>query len=441
MSMQSILPSEFETSDEVGAAVSAFLFDRIPFFDKKTGKYRMFTEEDTRAKIREFYDEDRYNEAEELLDSIDQFSSFNPEKEFREIKSKSFRLSTVQFVKAVKNAYDKNKSVADLLRTNIACNLLPKIDDFYQNPNIDDKRVFILEEIMNDWGKKKGRSPLKDGYSLDWNISYSENIEKYETFARYFVRKNFLENQVEDKKLLDTVLKYFDIQSGGIFDWGTNIKLKNEDDGLKLLLNHPLDYAFVHPGDSLENLEDFLSDIANQEYSRRELSDLFIFEEIPMLLDWVESIREGKGAEVQSEREKIGSDEDWGEVVRTSYRDFTIKRSLKIEDESLVWGDVPVKKGELKKEILNEILEDELKSLNIDEAKEEVEKALEEGDTKRAKKLNKKISIYNSVEYMSELLEKVILDGVSSQVVSLTMPKGVAGLVKTFDLETEDMVG
>ncbi len=100
-----------------------------------------------------------------------------------------------------------------------------------------------------------------------------------------------------------------------------------------------------------------------------------------------------------------------------------------------------MKKGELKKEILDEILEDEIKSLNIDEAEEEVERALEEGDTKTAKELNEKMSIYKSVEYMSELLEKVILDGVSSQVASLTMPRGVEGLMKIFDLETEDMVG
>lgn len=440
MSMQSISPSEFETSDEVGAAVSAFLFDRIPFFDKKTGKYRMLTEEDTRAKIREFYDGDRYNEAEELLDSIDQFSSFNPEKEFREIKSKSFRLSTVQFVKAVKTAYKEDKSVAGVLRTNIASNIKSGIESFYQNPDIDDERVDVIKEIMLDWGEKKGRSPLKEGYTLDWNISYSESFEKYETFAKYFIRKQFLENQVEDNKLIDTVLDYYTIADPiSIFPLGQDLELKMEEDVLTLLFNHPINLFF--PIREIEELENFLSDIANLECSIGEINDLFIFEEFPELKDWIRSIRKGEDFEVQSVREKMGSQEDRDDVHQNSLQDLTIERPLKIEDGSLLWGDIPLKEGELKEEILNEILEDELNSLNIDEAKKEVERCLEEGETGRAKELNKKISIYSSVEYMSELIEKTILDGVSSQVVSLTMPKGVAGLVKIFDLETDDMVG
>jgi len=439
MSAKNLTPGEYRTEDKDEAELVAILSDRIPFYDEKDGAYRILTREDVQSRINDLYEEDRYTEAEDLIDAYDRFSDLNPEKELGMVKSKSFRLSKVQFVRAVEKAYERNISVADVLRSNIAKKIKSYITNLYQNSEIDDERAKLLEEVVENWSDKGGRSPLKEGYELGFDLPTSPSKEKYERFGRYFVRKTILEKKIEDEKLVDIFEKHFKIADPDDILISSKIKIKKDNGSFNLVFQYYI-HVFLDCHD-IDKLNSLLSDIANQGYSKEKLKDLPIFNKFHQLPDMVRSISDGEYDKLESDH--ISDHERIWEDIQSemSFPELKIKIPLEIKNESLRFGKNLSEDGNFKDIILNRVLEGELKSLDIDNAKQQVRECLEKGDTSSAKKINRQISIYNSVEYIAEIIEKMILDGLSSQVVSLTMPKGVTGLIKTLDLKKEDMIG
>ncbi len=435
--------AELETKNELEAEVLGFLFNRIPFFDRETGKYKMLREEEIQSKIKDFYDEDRYKDADELIDSYDDFSSLNPEKEFRELKSKSFRLSEADFVKAVKKAYDNNSSVADLLRSNITSKLKTRVEEFYQDADIEDSKIDLITEIVENWGEKEGRSPLRDGYTLGWEVPYSRAsfIDAYEEFSKYLVKKEILEQHLDDEKLIDIYSDYYNSDEEGFFE-NMELKIGEEDDELKLFFNWSFSVWFT-PTESLDILNDFLSDVANEGYTKDELEGSIFLDDFPTLVNRIQRIRENKDHGIGTAKGRLpGSAHERAEISRIlSFPKLSIKWPLEVKDDSLKCGEIPLQEGELQEPILNEILGSELQSLNVEEAKERVEKSLEKRDTGTARKINQRISTYKSSEELAGTIEKIILNGLSSQVVSLTMPKAVSGLLKIFDIQKSDLLG
>jgi len=428
-----------ETENKDEAELVAILSNRIPFYDKREGAYKILSKEDAQSIISDLYDEDRYTEAEDLIDSYDRFSKLNPDKELGMVKSKSFRLSKVQFVKAVKKAYERNVSVADVLRFNIAKKTKSFLKDLYQYKEFDDEGVKLLEKEIEKWSDREGRSPLQEGYQLSFDLPTSSSKEKYERFGRYFVRKTILENKIKDEKLVDIFENYFKIADPGDL-WGSSkIKINKNDGNLNLVFQYSVN-IFLDCYD-MDTLDSLLSDIANQDYSNKELKDLPIFNKFQELPHIVQSISKGKYDKLEYS-DILDQEVVWEDIQsELSFPELKIKIPLKIKNKSLRFGKNLSENGDFKEIILDKILDSELKSLDIDDAKQQVRECLEKGDTSSAKKINRQISIYNSVEYIAEIIENMILDSLSTQIVSLTMPKGVSGLIKMIDLKKEDMIG
>lgn len=448
--MKEILSGQFATADREEAEVVAFLTDRVPFYEKRSGEYKTLTQEEIRSRVQELYEEDRYSDAEELIEAYDKHSSSVPEKEAREIKSKSFRLSNVQFVKVLKKAYEIDISAADVIRGNIASKLKGGLESLRQNPDIDEERINLLKEILETWSETEGRSPLTTGYNLSWEILVSEtDKESCERFSKYFLRRNILEKFIEDQRLVDIFLKYYDYVPNDLFNFA-ELKLGGENDELILRfdLDLPLyfkpliseEYEYEEYKD-LEPLNDFLSEIANEGYSLEDLEDVVVFKRLPHLAHYVESMKEGDYEKLEPLREILPPDTALDTRLDISLPEFSISRPLRIEEETLIWGDVPLKKGDIKESILTEILDEETRHLDIDKAKLEVKECLEEGETKNARKINRQISTFKSSEVIANIIQEIILDGIGSQVFSLTMPKGLVGLLSLFNLEKDDVVG
>jgi len=439
MNMKNLSPTEFKTDNEDEAEFFAILSDRIPYFDEGSGEYKLLDQKEIRSKVKNFYAKERYEDAEELIDALDRFQSINLEKEFRQVKSRSYRFSEVQFVKVVKKAYERDTSVSDVLRFNMANKLEEGVDYLYQNSSIEGEKLDIVHNILSEWSEKEGRGPKKDGYNLGYHFYYTESQKKYKQFAKYYVKKNVLKNKIDDEKLIDIYLKYYDIADpGALLDY-TDIIIKEDKGNLYLQFDHSINFIFECY--SLDDLNNFLSDVANQGYSKNELRNLPVFNDFFRLSDMVQSIKEGEDDQIKA-GQILDQNKTWDDIHdKISFPNQIIKFPIEINDGSLRLDGVCMEKGKVKELILKDMIDDELESLNINEAKKQVEDFLEKGQANKARQIHKKITTYKSLEYWAELIESLILQSISSQVVSLTMPKGVAGLLKLFDLEKEEMIG
>ena len=440
MSPKKLTPAEFRTEDEEEAELVAFLSNRISFYDTKYEIYKLADPEEVQTKIKKLYDEDRYVEAEELIDAIDRGTSKNTEEMIKKSKSKSYRLSKVQFVKAVKKAYEENAAVADILRSNISRKIESNLNKLNNNSEIDQEKLTQLEEIVKKWDNKEGRSPLKEGYKLGHHLLGKSSIEKYDIFARGFVRKKILEEKINDEKLIDIYSKYYRIPDPDDIFYNANITLNENEGNLNLIFDYELNY--IIDCYNREKLDDFLSDIANQDYSKEELKDLPIFDKFYKLPEIVESIKEGRDKEIEPHH--ITDRPEWDEIIEEiSFPRLKLKFPLEIKGDSLKLGGSSLERNSVEKTVLGKILKNldsDIRSFDIEKAKQKAIKAVEEGDFSSAKKIHKQISIYDASKYMASNVEDMILDGLSSQVVSLTMPRGVSGLLKIFDLKKEDIL-
>jgi len=462
MKVADLALEEYSTEDEDEAEILAILSDKIPVHDRLEDEYRILDQENLRSRVKELYEEDRYLDAEELMDSYDRFSSLNPEKEIEEIKTKSFRFSFENFIRAVEHAYQEEMSISDLIRYNISSELKSRIDELYDNPEIDDEIAEFIEDVIENWSEKKGRSPLADGYTLNWDVKYLEDREKYNNFARYHAGKNFLEDLFEEmsenegeefdfEELIDIFLKHFKNFEPDIMFDDSRLKLIGRNGELSLNFSFATYYSF-RPH---EEPDEFLLDLANSGYSNEELEQIFEWfangphSHIPYISEIAEKVIEIR----EEQKDSIESAED-RENIDTSIFEFghrfvelqwgvELRRPLTVDDEVLKWGGVPVEEGKIQELVLDKFLDDELKNLDVEKAKQRVDECLEEGDIETAREINHRVSIYDSTKYVAEIIEDIVLDGVSSpsQVVSLSIPKGVLGLVNLFDLDRDDMIG
>lgn len=440
MSPQKLTPAEFRTEDKDEAELVALMIDMIYYFDEEEEKYRLISRDEVQSKIKKLYDEDKYAEAEKLIDSIDRVSSKDTEEIIRESKSKSYRLSKLQFVKAVKKAYEKNVSVADILRSNISKKIESNLKNLYDISEIDQERLESLEEIVKRWAMKEGRSPLKDGYRLSYHIPTNPSEEKYEIFAKNLVKINFLEKKIDEEKLIDIYLKYYTIPDPEDAFYHADIRLNEDGGNVNLIFDHEMDFIIEHF--DREKLNDFLSDIANLGFNKEELNDLPIFDKIYKLPEIVESIKDGDQEDIDNS--PIYDRDEWDEIIKeTSFPRLKIKIPLEINGGSLMFGGESLEIDSVKKIILDKILENfdgDLVAFDIDKAKQKAVECVKEGDYSSAKRINKQISLYDASKYMAGKIGDMMLDSLSSQVVSLTMPKGVYGLLKIFDLKKEDIL-
>ena len=437
MSPKKLTPAEFRTEDEEEAELVAFLSNRISFYDKKEETYNLITQDDILSKIEELYDEDRYGDAEELIDAYDQYSSFDPEKEIKKVKSKSFRLSKVQFVQAVKKAYDRNISISDILRSNIGNRIKSNFQNLYQNSELQEKRVEQLEEVVKNWSKKEGRLPLKEGYRLNFGEYPISSKEKYENFAKYFLKKTILKEKLKDEKLIDVFTKYYTIKSSDEIFSDASLRIKDDNGGLNIIFNDKL--SLILDFDSRDERNNLLSDIANLGYSEKKLEKSPIFDDHYWLLEMVQWIKDR-----DLDKEDIHDRSKWDELEKTMSNPYLkIKIPLEAKAGKIIFGGEPLEEKNVKDRILNNIFEGldvKLKFFDINEAKEDVKEYIRKKDTNSAKKVNQKISLFVSSKYIAGIIGEIILDGLSSQVVSLTMPRGVSGLLKIFDLKKEDIL-
>lgn len=470
MNVEEFTPDEYLPENEDEAEVLAVLTERIPVYDRLEKNYRFFTEEDLKSRMKELYEEDRFVEAENLIDAFERFDSYNIEKEFNEIKSRSYRFSEKNFIGLVKEAYQNDISIADVLRKNISSIIQEGIQTLKKNSCISEERIEIIEDITRDWSEKMGRSPVKNGYRLSsygYELNSHFNIfkpdkEKYERFARYISKKK-LENLFENsdinigyKELVNIFLKCYELldeeEDFQMFGDEPRISYNRNDNELILNIEEVLMYL-IEPW---SNPDEFISDLVNSSYSDEDIQK--IFEEFlgySNISDKVISIRN----ELRDDQEEDHDDifkfvsDSWSQDVENDIdrltdfivskypTHFEIRKVLKSDDEGFTLGGVPLERGRIKDMIMEEILEDETEKLeDIEKAKEKAKESLEEGDIETARKINQQITVYDSCEYVAEKLEKKILDSLTPQVVSVTMPKGVYGLIKFLDVNKEDML-
>lgn len=432
MNMKSISPSEFKAKDEVEAELVAILSGRVPYFEEVSGEHRVLDEKDIRSKIKKFYEENRYEDAEDLIDTLDKFDSMNVEKELREIKSKSFRLSDIQFVNLVKKAYRRDISISDIIRSNISDKLEGDINKLCQDQNLDQSKIDVVKEIIEEWAEKKGRSPKDDGYQINHNVPYRGSKKKYKRLSKYLMKKKLKEMGVEDEKFINILLNHYDLPDDIDFGPFVNFTITERDDKIRLKFNLEFYYAIREGG-----FQDLLLDIANEGYDERDLNDIPVFNSSE-LINKIKNIKEGKDEDIE-----INNTTYWAEVIdeEIGFPNIDIDFPLDIEFGNLKWGDTMLEESNIKEFVLKEVLDQEIESTDLDKAMEQVQEYLDNKEYNKAKRLNQKISIYNSVEYIGEVIEDIILNGFSSHVVSLTMPKCVAGLVKLFDYNKDDFVG
>jgi len=427
----------FVTSNEKKANTLSFLTGSVAYLDGDSGEYRLVPPEQVSDFVRDLYKKNRYEDVERLTDSYHRRTSGADEKSLRELEAKSFRFPAHRFLRLLAEAYEQGRSVADLIRINISRMIEERLDGISSNSNFDEENFSKVMAVLEDWKSKKGRKP-KSSYTLGWDVWLLPGFEEAIGKCYNHILFRIFDNELENPQLASLLAKYCRAEEFDIFTYST-VEV-SYDSGLALTANFQIPAVFT-PLREEEDLDSFLSDIANSGFTREDLEDVPPFKQMPRLLSFVSEIR-GKETEVVQrdlmlETIDEGADSFFDNPA-SGHPLFVLTDPLQIKGDRLIWGNTALS-DDLKGYILDHLVGEQVARIDVEERQEEVGEHVEKGESDKAREISHLINIRRNAEIVAEQMARIVLDAASSQVVSIVMPKAVTGLLELLEIDKEEL--
>ncbi|MCK5039629.1 MAG: hypothetical protein KAR87_01515 [Candidatus Aenigmarchaeota archaeon] len=198
------IKQEYDRKEKETASFIAVLTEKAVYFDEEKDKYILASKKQINELVKEAYKNQDYIKANELLESAKSTLGKDIKKELMEIASKSLRLDTKHYFMLVGQAYQKDMSLADVVRYKICDYLKENLKELEMNEG----KKEMLERSLELWENKKSIKPKKS-YDNFYNL---ENDKKFITGYVLYVKYLFKEECRKDgfsNEQIDFIMQYY----------------------------------------------------------------------------------------------------------------------------------------------------------------------------------------------------------------------------------------
>lgn len=172
----------FKPKHKIIAEFMAYLTNSAISKDKK-GNITLISKSEMDEKIAQFLEKSEYINAGELLESAKKMSkeSINEGADF---VSKSIRSPFITYLKYHENSQKNNISLSDVIRMTSIPAMKNKLDEFRDMHSVDQEKLRVLYNLLENWKDKKPTSPNKE-YDLGYYAMTDENADLFEKFLKF----------------------------------------------------------------------------------------------------------------------------------------------------------------------------------------------------------------------------------------------------------------
>lgn len=182
----------FKPKHKIIAEFMAFLTNSAISKDKK-GNLTLISKSEMDEKIAQFLETSEYINAGELIESAKKMSkeSINEGAEF---VSKSIRSPFITYLKYHEISQKNNISLSDVIRMASIPAMKTKLDEFRDMPSVDQEKLRVLHDLLENWKDKKPTSPNKE-YDLGYYAMTDEKEDLFNDFLDFSIYDSCKEHE------------------------------------------------------------------------------------------------------------------------------------------------------------------------------------------------------------------------------------------------------
>ncbi|MDO8727658.1 MAG: hypothetical protein Q7J35_16460 [Candidatus Methanoperedens sp.] len=190
--MEKNMEPVFKPKHKIIAEFMAFLTNSAISKDKK-GNLTLISKSEMDEKIAQFLETSEYINAGELIESAKKMSkeSINEGAEF---VSKSIRSPFITYLKYHEISQKNNISLSDVIRMASIPAMKTKLDEFRDMPSVDQEKLRVLHDLLENWKDKKPTSPNKE-YDLGYYAMTDEKEDLFNDFLDFSIYDSCKEHE------------------------------------------------------------------------------------------------------------------------------------------------------------------------------------------------------------------------------------------------------
>ncbi|MFA4958010.1 MAG: hypothetical protein WC556_13665 [Candidatus Methanoperedens sp.] len=182
----------FKSKHKIIAEFMAYLTNSGISDDKK-GTLTLISKSEMDEKIAQFLEKDDFIGAGELLEGAKKMST-ESFKDGADFVSKSIRSPFITYLKYHEVSQKENISLSDVIRMKSIPVMKNKLDELMEMPSVDQEKLRIVYDLLENWKDKKPTSPNKE-YDLGYYTMTNEKRDIFEKFLDLSIYNNINENE------------------------------------------------------------------------------------------------------------------------------------------------------------------------------------------------------------------------------------------------------
>lgn len=208
--MEKNMETVFKPKHKIIAEFMAYLTNSVISKDNK-GNLNLIDKSEMDEKIAQFLEKNDFINMGELLESAKKgfTKSINEGAEF---VSKSIRSPFITYLKYHEISQKNNISLSDVIRMTSIPAMKNKLDEFRDMPSVDQEKLRVLYDLLENWKEKKPTSPNKN-----YNLGYYTMTDEKEDLFNDFLDFSIYDRCKEHEFPIETMKEY--LNSNSYIDW------------------------------------------------------------------------------------------------------------------------------------------------------------------------------------------------------------------------------
>lgn len=381
-----ILKTVFKPKQEKVAEFFAYLTNSIAYKEEK-GDITLVSKSEFNDKVAKILEKKEFGNTAELLERAKKLQK-SPQ-EVAEIVAKSVRMPFITHLKLIEFAQKKNMSLADTIRVTSISKMRNKLNEFKDDPALNQEKLKTLSDLLEEWEVKKPTSAYKE-YSPEFRYGNGDEVcDSFEKFIKFpiYERSRQYENIPIEivKEYLQDRGEYDEFNEPKVelkFDTATNLfRLRIKWSGTISFYSYKETKKYIDNGNLRKKLDEIL-DIKNSDYD--EMEDNLIY---PV--------------------------------------NISVSEKLRIKNNKLFFNEIDIEnKAALTALIYEKIINKKYSDSEISNYISQVQEAIEKNDYDMAAMLNEKLVKFQIVNKIAEWYSDIISSvAEESNIVTFTIPK------------------
>lgn len=431
--------TEFELKNEELAQLTAFITDSVIYLDSVKNKYVLIPKENLSNVVKEAYNKGDFFTADMVLKSAKDSIQKDISKELNEVTSKSTRVAGDQYIRIALESFKRNISLGDILKESAISKIEVMLNELESLKNANKTKIMTIRTALDYWKNKKPTKPQmkvdKQPIGTSNKVELTKQEEKLNGDASiiYSYPKDFYCNF--DGEEITKCFNHF-------AKLRLNEKLRgwNFSDAFSEKLNSYINYDY---GLDIEYSE-LKIDNGTLTFSTMLPGTFLINEDDGVLLREELSLIDSKYAEKFQKVFEHNPLEYTGDLFDFVDPTFFISFKLSTKDSVIIIDNIkllPENREQIKKHVLDKYVLDELRSLNandikknIEQLKKKAELAIKRGDFETAQKHNQLLLEYTSIDFVANWIAGLLLSATEcSEVITFAIPKVLSYLLGAVD--------